>query len=504
MFAATIETSPTAMVMIGADGCIVFVNAESEKLFGYPRSELIGEHIELLVPEKFRSGHPELRSRYFESPAARRMGMGRELFGRCKSGAEVPIEVGLSPVRAGSELFALATIIDITERKKLAETQRKLNEELEERVATRTRELAHANESLRASEERFELAVAGSSDGLWDWDLGSGTVFFAKRFKELLGYSDDEITDDFREFESRLHPEDRDATFAAIRGHLDRREPYDVEYRLKTKRNEYRWFRARGQALWDSAGRPTRMAGSITDIHQQKLASRALEQSNHDLQQFAYSASHDLQTPLRGIANFAQFLEQEYSSKLDETGRDYISRIVAGAKRMQRLINDLLEYSRVESRAAPFVPCDLNEVVDDAILLLNASLEETGAIVTHDVLPVVPGDRAQLSRLFLNLIGNAVKYRGEQPPQVVVSATEVPGGFQLSVRDNGIGISGEHFEQIFEIFRRLHTQQAYPGTGIGLALCKRIVQRHHGSIWVESEVGVGSIFHFTLYGRIAT
>ena len=220
-----------------------------------------------------------------------------------------------------------------------------------------------------------------------------------------------------------------------------------------------------------------------------------------ELQQFAYVASHDLKTPLRGIAGFAQFLHRDYRGKLDEKADDYIERIVEGAKRMQRLIDDLLAYSRVESRSAPFAPADLNEVFEDAVLLHLASIEDASGEVTRDDLPTVAGDRPQVSQLLQNLLGNAIKYHGDQPPQVHVLAEYADGKWTIAVRDNGIGIAANQREQIFEVFRRLHAADKYPGTGIGLAVCRRIVQQHGGNIWVESAPGNGSTFYFPLPDR---
>jgi light-regulated signal transduction histidine kinase (bacteriophytochrome) len=227
-------------------------------------------------------------------------------------------------------------------------------------------------------------------------------------------------------------------------------------------------------------------------------AKDALELSNVELQQFAYIASHDLQTPLRSIAAFAQFLQKDYEGQLDEQADDYIGRLVGGVKRMQNLITDLLAYSRVESRAAPFVAVDLNQLCDDVVVLLRTCVEDAGGRVTRDELPTVVGDRSQLSQLLQNLIDNALKYRHKDPPRVHVSAEQNGSGWTISVRDNGIGIDARHHEQIFEVFRRLHTEREYPGTGIGLAICRRIVQRHGGHLWLESKPGQGSTFYFTV------
>ncbi|MDC0936937.1 ATP-binding protein [Pirellulales bacterium] len=229
-------------------------------------------------------------------------------------------------------------------------------------------------------------------------------------------------------------------------------------------------------------------------------ANTALAHSNIELQQFAYVASHDLQTPLRGIAGFAQFLHEDYSQQLDDRAKEYTGRIVEGVARMQRLITDLLAYSRVDSGANSCSEVDLNETFDDAAMLLSASIDELGAEVTRDALPTVRGDGAQLSQLLQNLIGNGIKYCSEVTPRVHLSAEPLGSGWQIAVRDNGIGISEKDHPKIFEIFRRLHSQLDYPGTGIGLAVCRRIVLRHGGEIWLESEVGAGSCFYFTVPG----
>lgn len=372
-FRATVESAPTAMVMIDSTGGIVLVNAETEKLFGYSRDELLGQPVEMLVPNRYRPRHSEQRRDFFSHPEARRMGEGRDLYGLRKDGREFPVEIGLNPIETDEGLFVLGAVVDITERKRFEERMCRLNEELECRVRERTAALAQANE--------------------------------------------------------------------------------------------------------------------------------ALELSNVELKQFAYVASHDLQAPLRGIAGFAQFLQMDYQGKLDGTADEYIGQIVDGAQRMQRLISDLLAYSRVESRARAFTPTDLAAVFDDAVSLLRAEIEEIGGEVTRGDLPIVVGDAAQLSQLFQNLIGNAIKYHSGDQPRVHVTSRRTCGEHTIAVQDNGIGIDSKHHERIFEIFRRLHTQEQYPGTGIGLAVCRRIVLRHGGRIWVESNTMNGSTFYFTVPER---
>lgn len=245
--------------------------------------------------------------------------------------------------------------------------------------------------------------------------------------------------------------------------------------------------------------------GIVRDISERKQAeaellqtAQELARSNQDLEQFAYVASHDLQEPLRAVGGCVQILQRRYQDRLDERADELIAHAVDGVHRMQKLIDDLLTYSRVSTRGKAFEPCDTGAVLRLVLDNLQASLKDAGATVTHDDLPVVRGDAAQLAHLFQNLLGNAVKFRGQAPPLVRVGARRAGAEWIFSVRDNGIGIAPEYLERIFDIFQRLHTREEYPGTGIGLALCKKIVERHRGRIWAESEPGRGATFHFTL------
>ena len=224
---------------------------------------------------------------------------------------------------------------------------------------------------------------------------------------------------------------------------------------------------------------------------------RDLERSNSDLAEFAYVASHDLQTPLRSIVGFSRFLMKEYGDKLDEEGQDYVRRLSGAASRMKTLIDDLLAYSRV-GREVTWEETDCQAVFDDEMETLQLSIEESGAAVTHDPLPRTRMDESLFRQVLRNLLGNAIKYRGEQPPRVHVSARRRPGEWVFSVRDNGIGIAPQYSERIFGVFQRLHSRDEYAGTGIGLAVCKKAVERLGGRIWVESEVGRGAVFYFTV------
>lgn len=225
---------------------------------------------------------------------------------------------------------------------------------------------------------------------------------------------------------------------------------------------------------------------------------RELERSNADLEQFAYVASHDLQEPLRMVASYLQLIERRYVDRLDDDGREFIGYAVDGANRMRALVNDLLAFSRVGTRGHPFQPCDLGAVIEQVRDNLELTIAETGATLEVGPLPTIPGDATQLTQLLQNLVGNALKFAGEQPPVITVGAELADGQWTVSVTDNGIGIDPKHAERVFLIFQRLHSRTEYDGTGIGLAICKRIVERHGGRIWVAPREGGGSIFRFTL------
>jgi light-regulated signal transduction histidine kinase (bacteriophytochrome) len=241
------------------------------------------------------------------------------------------------------------------------------------------------------------------------------------------------------------------------------------------------------------------------NVTERKRAEQALQRttddllrSNAELEQFAYVASHDLQEPLRMVSSYVQLLARRYQGRLDSDADEFIAFAVEGAKRMQNLINDLLSYSRVGTHAKEPMLASADHLLAEAMSNLQLTMEESSARITHDPLPIVRGDPVQLGMLFQNLLANAIKFHGSEPPYIHVSARQEDGEWLFSVRDNGIGIDPKFAERIFVIFQRLHDRSSYPGTGMGLAICKRIIQRHAGRIWVESEPGKGAAFYFTL------
>lgn len=347
---------------------------------------------------------------------------------------------------------------------------------------------------LEASTERFSLLFDSTFEGILIHREGR-VVEANETAVELLGYPKAELVG--REVLELIHPDDR----ASVGQVVQLTGPETV--RGLRRDGSSIDLEVRGKPFSDGS-RHARLL-TLRDVREQKrqaaalkLSNEALERSNIELQRFAFVASHDLQTPLRSIGSFIGLLQSTYGSSLDAVANDWLARTQQSAKQLQTLIHDLLEYSRLETNARPFTDVPMADVLEQTKTLLDAVITDTKAEITFGVLPVIEGDRSQLVQLMLNLVGNALKYRSAQPPRIHVSAEREGEGWRFSVSDNGIGIAPKHQEQIFEIFKRLHSAKEYPGTGIGLAVCRRVVTRHGGRIWVESALGLGSTFSFTV------
>jgi PAS domain S-box-containing protein len=361
-------------------------------------------------------------------------------------------------------------------------------------------------DDLKESEERYSLTVESVNEGVWEWNVPTGEAYFSPTYYKILGYDDEEFPASYESFRSLIHPDDVDSFEKELQHHIDNAEGYSLELRLKTKDRKWRWIQTNGKVVeTNEDGNPLRMLGTHTDITDRKQADEQLKRtmeelkrSNMELEQFAYVASHDLQEPLRMVSSFTQLLEKQYKDKLDEHALDYINYAVDGAKRMQLLINDLLSYSRVNSKGGKFEEVDLEKVLDETLSNLELTIEENQAFITRESLPKINANYRQMIQLFQNLIGNALKYRSKETPQIQISTQKEDKQWIFSVEDNGIGIDPKYADRIFMIFKRLHTNEEYEGTGIGLAITKRIIERHEGRIWVESELGKGSTFYFTI------
>ncbi len=467
-----IEASLDPLVTISADGKITDVNRSTEEVTGCSREELIGSDFSnyFTEPENARAGYKQVFTEGFvrDYPLAIRH----------KSGQITDVLYNATVYRngAGEIQGVLAAARDVTERK-LAE--QKL--------------LAASLYSRSLLEASLDPLVTISKEGkITDVNKATEDVTGCSR-EELIG-------SDFLNYFTE--PEEARAGYQkvfteglvkdyplAIRHKLGRIT--DVLYNASIYRNP----QGEVEGVFAAARDITVRKAMENEI---KQTMEKLQQSNAELEQFAYVASHDLQEPLRMVASYVQLLERRYKGKLDSDADEFIAYAVDGANRMRGLIDDLLTYSRVSRLGKPFEPTDLESTLDIALLNLQALITENNAVVTHDKLPVVMGDGGQLVQLFQNLIGNAIKFHGKEPPRIHVSAQVKANEYLFSVRDNGIGIAPEYFDRLFKIFQRLHTREEYPGSGIGLAVCKRIVERHGGHIWIESQEGKGSTIYFTL------
>jgi PAS domain S-box-containing protein len=361
-----------------------------------------------------------------------------------------------------------------------------------------------AEEALRESEERFRLLFAQAAVGIKRMDPRGRMLEGNDKLCDILGYSRAELL--LLSLANITHPEDLAREQAElVRLFAGEINNYSIEKRCLRKDGNIIWIRVTS-SLPSTDDRPAEWCISVVeDITDRKQAEDALRQtteelarSNKDLEQFAYIASHDLQEPLRAVAGFMGILKRKYNDKLDDNAREYIDQSVEGAERMQALINDLLAFSRIGTRSETLKPMSMQTAFDAAINNLQVSLEESKSVITHDSLPDIMADASQMTQLLQNLISNAIKFRGIGLPEIHIIARHDDQHWVFGVRDNGIGIEPQYFERIFLIFQRLHTRNQYPGTGIGLALCKKIVERHAGSIWVESPLDCGSVFYFTI------
>jgi len=376
----------------------------------------------------------------------------------------------------------------------------------------RTEQLIAENELIKSKEKYLFLSEAAFG-AIWDWDLATDEIIWNDSAKKLFEVTDLTEINKIGWWYECLHDDDKIRVRAKLDEYIRNKiSDWEDEYRIKTGTNKYKYISDRGYLVFDDHHTPVRMIGAMQDLTERKahenmlqklnssLEKRAKElaESNEELERFAYVASHDLQEPLRMVTSFLQLLEKRYKEKLDQKAHEYIAYAVDGAERMKRLILDLLEYSRVNSSKTETEDVDINEVVKEVVFLYKNILQQTSGTINRGNLPVVKGNKTQILQLFQNIIGNSFKYKSELPPVINISFEPEKTFYKFSISDNGIGIDPRFFHKIFIIFQRLHNREQYSGTGIGLAICKKIIDKHGGKIWVSSAAGQGSTFYFTL------
>lgn len=607
---AVMNTVPDGLIIIDHLGTIQSFNPSAEKIFGYKSTEVIGQNVKMLMPEPYHSGHDGYLKNYLDTSDKKVIGIGREVSGKRKDSSTFPMELGINEMQLDGTRMFVGTVRDISERKQ-------------------------AQLALALSEERYDLAVRGLSVGIWDWNIATNSLYWSDRFSEIIEVPLNELKYDYNEWESRLHPEDRERTVTALTHHLYRRSPYAVEYRLRRSDSSYRWIYARGQAVWNASGTPVRMVGSIEDITWRKEYERqlkeeairmlavmntvldglitidekgtiqtfnpasvrifgyqpeevigqnvkmlmpepyhsghdgylhnymttgearvigigrevsakrkdgsvfpmelginemkvagtrmfvgtirditerktaeqeiqqylaALKRSNQELDDFAYIASHDLKEPLRGLSNNAMFLQEDFDEIIGEDGKKRLTRMTYLCERMERLVNDLLYFSRLGRQELAVQETNLNEVIADIESMMETTLhEENAKIILPQTLPTITCDLPRITEVFRNLITNAIKYNDKPEKRIEIGCEDKTSERVFFVRDNGIGIPKEFYGDIFRIFKRLNDEEdSIKGTGVGLTFVKKIIERHNGRIWIESEMGKSTAFYFTI------
>lgn len=359
--------------------------------------------------------------------------------------------------------------------------------------------------ALRKTRRKLDLALENGKIGIWEWNLKTGEVVIDDRIERIFGTTGKQKVSTITDFESLIHEEDIMHLKEAIVNSLRINQPLETIFRTKPGSTNTNYISLKALISKDRKGQPLMLTGVCFDVTEMKKdaeqglirLTEELLRSNNDLKQFAYVVSHDLQEPLRMISSFVQLLKQRYYNKLDDEGREYIRYAVDGSKRMYELLNGLLAYSRIQTKAREFSTVNMNDVLVKVESNLSLAIRETGCIIGSTGLPIVSADESQMLQLMQNLIENAIKF-SRHSPRISISCSKESGYHVFSVEDEGIGIEKQYFGKIFEIFQRLHRQEEYKGTGIGLAICKRIIERHSGSIWLTSVPGSGTTFYFSL------
>jgi PAS domain S-box-containing protein len=481
-----LEAAPDAMVVVNQGGEIVLLNVQAEKQFGYSRDELVGQKVKNIIPEGFAERLIADGTRSAAEALAQQIGTGIELVARRKNGTEFPIEIMLSPLESAEGTLVTAAIRDISVRRA-------------------------AEKHLAQMEGRYRGLLEAAPDAMVVVNKAGEIVLLNVQAERKFGYHRNELlgqkmTNIIQEgFAERLIADALRSTEDALAQQIGS----GIE--LTGRRKDGSDFPIEIMLSPLESAEGILVTAAVRDITTRKKGEadllnkmEELNRSNEELGQFAYIASHDLQEPLRMVASYTQLLSRRYKGKLDSDADEFIAFAVDGASRMQRLIQDLLTYSRVGTKGQDLLDTSSEEALKLALINLRGAITDSCALVTHDTLPSVMADETQLTQLFQNLVGNAIKYQSAGVPRVHISAARNGGNkWTFSVKDNGLGIDPQYFDRIFGMFQRLHKREEFAGTGIGLAICKKIVERHGGSISVESQPGEGSIFHFALAGSEA-
>ena len=472
-FQLMVEASPNALLLANSEGKIVYLNYFAEKLFKYKKQELIGQDLSIMIPDRFKKRHPDLFKSYFQNPLNREMGAKHELYGMKKGGDEFPVEIGLSSIATVEGNLVLASVIDISERTK--------------------------------ANDRFRLVVESAPNAIVLVSKDGIISLVNKQTEYLFGYTREELIGEKVEI---LLPDKLRAAHPKLRNmflETPQSRAMGAGRDLYARRKDGSEFPIEiGLNPIETAGGDQVLA-SIIDISERKkiesamqLNTKKIEEKNKELEQFTYIASHDLQEPLNTIISFVKLIKENSEDKFNETEADFLQYIHEASIRMKGLIKGLLDYGRLGKKAQS-KKMNLNLLVKSVCYDLDSLIQKSNAKITLGELPTMYAYETELRLLFQNLISNAIKFMDpDKMPEIHIDAEKEKSHWRFSVKDNGIGIDAKYKEKVFIIFQRLHSQTKYEGTGIGLAHCRKIVELHNGDIGVDSEVGKGSTFNFTI------